>query len=575
MFLDPTLLDRLPREELVWLERATSRLEFLEEKQRCEKSLVEFVKAAWHIIEPGNEYVHGWHIATICDHLEAVTSGGIKRLLINVPPGHMKSLLVNVMWPSWEWGPKNLPHHRFVCTSHSQNLAIRDSTKMRRLVQSDWYQQRWGSRVKMTADQSAKSKFENTSSGFREAVAFESMTGVRGDRVTIDDPHSVDSANSDAMRASTIETFLEAVPTRLTNPKESAIVVIMQRLHEQDVSGIILEKSLGYEHLMLPMRFDESRRCSTSIGFVDERKEGELLFPERFPESVVSRDEATMGPYAVASQFQQSPAPRGGGIIKRDWWRLYDEEEAAAHGARDGAFPPMDFILASLDPAYTEKKENDLSALTIWGVWQHTARLSRAISDIAGERVVYDDAMDTAPVVMLMHAWQKRLPIHGPETTRQPWEDDLAFRRRQRENWGLVETVADACKKFKVDALLIEAKGPGISVGQSIKALHKYDDFSVRLVDPGHFDKVARAYAIQPIFSNGQVFAPDRSWADMVISQFESFPRGAHDDLVDSTTQALKFLRDAGLLRRTTEIANEIASELRHKKPSLRPVYEA
>jgi predicted phage terminase large subunit-like protein len=576
MLIDSAIIEKLPPSELQWLERATARLEFLESKQAAEDSLAEFICQAWHIVEPGAPYVHGWHIDAICDHLEAVTYGDLNRLLINVPPGMMKSLCLNVFWPAWEWGPRNIPHHRFVCTSHSQNLAIRDSTKMRRLVQSDWYQKRWGDRVKLTGDVNAKTKFENMATGFREAVAFESMTGVRGDRVTIDDPHSVDSAGSDAMRASTVDTFLEAVPTRLNNPKESAIVVIMQRLHEGDVSGVILDKGLGYEHLMLPMEFDPARKCYTSIGFEDPRtEEGELLFPERFPREVVERDKLVMGPYAVAGQFNQSPSPRGGGIIKREWWRLYDEEEAASHGVKDGAFPPMDFIVASLDPAYTEKKENDPSALTIWGVWQRTARLSRAISNIVGERVVYDDGMDTTPAVMLMHAWQKRLPIHGPELVRQTFETKEQFRQRQLEQWGLVEHVADACKRFKVDLLLIEAKASGISVAQSIKTLHRYDGFSVQLIDPGKADKIARAYAVQAVWSGGQVYAPDRSWADMVITQCESFPRAAHDDLVDSATQAIKHLRKIGLLQRSEEVANEMAIELRHRKPSLRPVYEA
>ena len=137
---------------------------------------------------------------------------------------------------------------RFLCASHSQSLAIRDSTKMRRLIQSEWYQSRWGDLVTLTGDQNAKTKFETTSMGFREAVAAGSITGSRGDIVIIDDPHSVEGAASDAMRASTIEWFLEAVPTRLNNPKKSAIVVIMQRLHEEDVSGVILNKSLGYDH---------------------------------------------------------------------------------------------------------------------------------------------------------------------------------------------------------------------------------------------------------------------------------------------------------------------------------------
>ena len=337
-------------------------MRFLEEKEAAEKSLVEYIKQAWHVVEPGQPYSHNWHIDLIAEHLEAITDevtiddAYYNRLLINIPPGHMKSLLVNVFWPSWEWGPRNMPHLRYVCTSHSQNLAIRDSTKMRRLIQSEWYQRRWGDRVTLTGDQNAKTKFENTATGFREAVAFESMTGVRGDRVIIDDPHSVDSAQSDAMRNSVIETFLEAVPSRLNNPSKSAIIVIMQRLHEEDVSGVILDKGLGYDHIMLPMRYEPSRAMPTMLGVEDPRREqGELLFPDRFPEEVVDRDEAVMGPYATAGQFQQSPEPRGGGVIKREWWQVWERE----------SYPPFDYVIASIDTAYTSKKENDPSAMIL------------------------------------------------------------------------------------------------------------------------------------------------------------------------------------------------------------------
>ena len=190
-------------------------------KRRAEKSLAAFIKQAWEVLEPSNPYVHGWHIDAIAMHLNAVTDGDITRLLVNIPPGHMKSLLVSVLWPAWLWGPRNQPHLRFLCVSHSQNLAIRDSTKMRRLITSDWYQENWGDRVKLTGDQNAKTKFENDRLGFREAVAAGSITGSRGDIVIIDDPHSVESAASDQMRASTIEWFLEAVPTRLNNPELS------------------------------------------------------------------------------------------------------------------------------------------------------------------------------------------------------------------------------------------------------------------------------------------------------------------------------------------------------------------
>jgi predicted phage terminase large subunit-like protein len=208
-----------------------------------------------------------------------------------------------------------------LATSHSLPLAVRDNLKARRLVQSEWYQSLWGDKVTLTGDQNAKTKFENTATGFRDAMAFKSLTGSRGDRVIIDDPLSVNSAGSEAEREGVNQDFLEAVPTRLNNPDRSAIVVVMQRLHERDVSGIILSKRLGYEHLMLPMEYEPERQCRTSIGFVDPRNEdGDLLFPARFPREVVERDKIPMGSYAVAGQFQQRPVPREGGLFKREWF---------------------------------------------------------------------------------------------------------------------------------------------------------------------------------------------------------------------------------------------------------------
>ena len=238
-------------------------------REKCFRYLPEFIRQAWHVVEPGQPYLHNWHVDLIANHLAAITDEMMidderyyNRILINVPPGTMKSLLVNVFWPAWEWGPRNMPHLRYVCASHSLNNAIRDSTKMRRLIASDWYQTMWP-HVKLTGDQNQKTKFENTSTGFRQALAIDGMTGARGDRVIIDDPHSVDSANSEAQRQSTIDTFKTAIPTRLNNPDKSAIITIMQRLHEEDVSGVILEEGLGYDHIMLPMEYDPDRAAPT------------------------------------------------------------------------------------------------------------------------------------------------------------------------------------------------------------------------------------------------------------------------------------------------------------------------
>lgn len=355
-------------------------------------SFAEFAKMAWHVLEPGTELKWGWSLDAICEHLEAVSNGEINRLLMNVPPGCMKSLLTGVLWPAWEWGPRNMPSKRYLSTAHKQDLAVRDNMKARRLIQSQWYQERWD--VKLTSDQNAKTKFENSETGFREAMSFTSMTGSRGDRVICDDPLSVDDANSEAALHAAEITFTEALPTRVNNDA-SAIVVIMQRLHDKDTSGIILKRELGYEHLCLPMRFEIERRCSTSIGFTDPRvKDGDLLFPERFSEKTVHQLEKNLGSYAAAGQLQQRPAPREGGMFKRHWFpviRAYPVgtrfirgwDLAATDGAGDytvgvkiGRMPNGRFVIADV-------QRDQLSAAGVEKLIKNTAMLDGYECDIS------------------------------------------------------------------------------------------------------------------------------------------------------------------------------------------------
>lgn len=519
------------------------------DKKNAEESLVEFVRQAWHVIEPGQPYVHGWHIDFIAEHLEAITDEIMiddeyyNRLLINIPPGTMKSLITNVFWPAWEWGPRNKPHLRYICAAHKvENLSARDSRRMRQLVTSDWYQKRWGDRVSLSRDQNEKMNFTNNASGFRIATAITSLTGLRGDRVIIDDPHSVDSAMSDTQRQSEIDTFLEAIPTRLNDPIKSAIIVIMQRLHEEDVSGVILDKQLGYDHIMLPMKYDPIRAMPTKLGLEDPREEeGELLFPARFPAEVVARDEAVMGPYATAGQFQQEPQPRGGGVIKRDWWQLWDND----------IFPPMDYIIASLDTAYTTKQENDPSALTIWGVFSQDVTAQANKSQDADGNIYFIERSfaQQHPKAIMLHAWQGRYELHE-----------------------LIERVLHSARKFKINKLLIENKAAGISVSQEIRRVYAGADFAVQLMDTGNQDKLARLYSVQHLFSEGLVYAPNRSWADMVIDQCTTFPKGKHDDLVDTVSQAMRYLRTTGLLQRSQEVQYDVEQDMRHTG-SLPPLY--
>ncbi|ULJ72961.1 hypothetical protein [Rhizobium gallicum] len=218
-------------------------------RARCQ-TLAGFVREAWHVLEPRAQYTHGWHIDAICQHLEAVTDGRINRLLINAPPGSSKSLLVSVMWQAWEWGPRGLSSMRYLTTSSNDGPVKRDTRKCRDLMLSDWYRSLW---PEVELNRTGETSFSNTKTGTREGVPFGSLTSQRGDRLVIDDPHSTETAESAADRLATTRKFREGAQNRLNDQEKSAIVVIMQRLHEEDVSGVIAEVGMEYVHLMLPM----------------------------------------------------------------------------------------------------------------------------------------------------------------------------------------------------------------------------------------------------------------------------------------------------------------------------------
>jgi hypothetical protein len=517
------------------------------DRKFCPKSLVTFIERAWKIVEPGQEYIHNWHIDFIAAHLEAITRGvmvddekAYNRLLINIPPGGMKSLLTNVFWPAWEWGPRRMPSMRFVCASHSLDLATRDSTKMRRLIQSDWYQERWGDVVQLTGDQNAKTKFENTRTGFRQAIAAGSITGARGDRVIIDDPLSVEDANSEAVRKSRAEWFEQAVPTRLNNPDRSAIVVIMQRLHEEDTSGIILEKQADeYDHIMIPMEYDPDRATPTMLGWEDPReKKGEPYFEARFPKHVIARDKKIMGSYAISGQYQQTPTPDDGGIIKRGMWQLWDNE----------MLPAFDYIMAAVDTAYTEKTENDYSAMTVWGVFSEdpVAEAARSGQSYLIERTY----KQPHPKVMMIYGWKERLEFSA-----------------------LVEKINATAKRFHIDRIIVENKAAGIPVASELRRLYSNKSYGVQLEDPGATDKVSRLYSVQHLFEEGLVYAPDKDWASDVIEQCVRFPKAKHDDLVDTVSMAMRYLRRTGQLQRAEEVQEDFDQERMHQGAPPPPLY--
>ena len=515
------------------------------ERAECEDSLYEFLRHAWRYIDPST-FTEGWPIMAIAEHLQAIVDGEIRRLIINIPPRMGKSTITSVAFPAWTWAQPtdsktSGPGVQFLHASYAQQLSLRDSVKCRRLIESPWYQDHWGERFKLTSDQNTKTRFDNNRAGSRLSTSVGSaLTGEGGSIIVVDDPNAAQEAFSEATIATTIEWWDSALSTRLNDPKTGCFVIIQQRLAEDDLTGHILSKDVGdWTHLCLPMKYEPERAFTTTIGWEDPRKKpGELLWPDRMGTTEVDILERQLGPFAAAGQLQQRPEPAGGGVIKRDWWQLWEEN----------AYPPMDFIVASLDTAYTTKQENDFSALTVWGVFSDVSNVAianRAIDREGQIQAVQRQYVEGAPKLMMMSAWQERLELHD-----------------------LVIKVAETCRKMRVDRLLIEDKAAGHSVAQEIRRLYGHEKWAVQLINPGAQDKLARLYSIQHLFAEGMIYSPDRQWSDMVITQTASFPKGKHDDLVDTVSMALRHLRDIGLLERATErIAGIEASRLHQGKP--------
>jgi predicted phage terminase large subunit-like protein len=531
-----------------WGDAALSR-----EVERLEASFYEFTKAAWSQFDPA-EFVDNWHLEDICDHMQAVAEGHISRLLLNEPPRTGKTAIISICFCAWVWaqrrkGPLLGPQVSFFYASYAEKLSLEHSVKCLRLIQSRWYQERWGDRFRMIRE--SQGHIENDKGGYRMASSVDARaTGYGADILVADDPHLVKEAESQDVREDTVKWWSETMPSRLNNRSTGAMIVVMQRVHEGDLSGAILASGNEYVHFCVPMSYVPCRHINawvddeikTFIGddcdevapgdiFWEDRRteEGELLWPGRFPASEVFKLERELGPYAYAGQYQQTPAPRSGGIIRRDWWRRWDKATAEKNGGVPTKYPAFEYILAALDTAYTEKEENDPSALSVWGVWR----------DPNGN-----------PMIFLMFCWTDRLMLHD-----------------------LVSRVGGDCKRFKIDRLIIEDKAAGHSVSQELARLFGSFDFGIELVNPrtGFIkspDKVARLQTVVHLFAEGLIYAPEKEWADEMINQCALVPRAVHDDLADTCSMALLYLRRAGWAVKKEERAFELEDETKYRPRS-------
>ena len=446
------------------------------DQELAARGLREFVRQAWPVVEPATEFVSGWHLDAICEHLEAVTRGQIHRLLISVPPRHMKSLAVSVFWPCWEWITH--PERRWLFCSYAAGLAIRDSVKCRRMVESPWYRRRWLDRFVLTSDQNEKSRFENDKAGYRIAIGVGgAATGEGGDRVVVDDPHNVREAESEIVRQSVLDWWDQVMSTRLNDPKRGAMVIVMQRVHENDLAGHVLQQG-GYEELKLPAEYEGSQQV-TSIGWRDPRTEpGELLWPERFGQEEVEALKRTMGSYAAAGQLQQRPAPAAGGILKRHWWKFYGE-----------APRPCSEVIQSWDCAFKDTRTSDFVVGQVWG--RHGAD-KYLLDQVRGR-------MDCPATIQAV----KRLSEKWPQTQAKLVED--------------------------------KANGPAVI------ATLKHEIVGLIAVNP-EGGKEVRAHAVSPQIEAGNVYLPDPTiapWIGGFLDECAAFPNGAYDDQVDAMSQAL------------------------------------
>jgi phage terminase large subunit-like protein len=544
-------------------------------KEDAEDDLLAYVRMMWPVLEPMQPLVEGWVLDLLCDVLMAITDKQIipPRVSINVPPGSTKSTLLNVLWPSWEWGPRNMPSTRYLSASYSSDVPIRDNLRFATVIKHPVYQQCWGDRVKVTRD--GAEWVQNDRTGWKMVTSVSGgTTGFRGDRLLLDDLNNPQTVESDTVRRTTIRFIREIMPDRLNNLDESAIINLQQRTHQNDATGTILEHGVGYTNVCVPMRFDPLRifpvvlRRDDDYNPVDvwidprsldadgnqlpglttndrgepavipgspmDRATGESCWPERFSEGALIALEKEKGAYAWNSQYQQYPGVRGGSIIRRDWWKLWKDDD----------YPDVGTVVVGLDTAVETKEVNDYTALTVWGAFEGPS----------GE-----------PLMMLMWAWRDRLPL--AEIVRQVFE--ICSGRAELRGAGRKASP-------KADYLLIEDKTQGRAVHDELLTLQGRNPWQTEMVKP-RGDKIARLTAVSHLFSGdatripdgkdangkdkfldvfhggGMIYAPDKDWAQAVIDEVADFPYSAHDDWTDTVSMVLGWVRQNGVVLRREE----------------------
>lgn len=479
------------------------------------RGLYNFIRKAWSEVE-SVPFVGGWHLEEVCAHLEAVSLGEIDRLIINIPPGMSKSLSVCVFWNVWDW--VYIPHpsdgvlgwRKFMYASFDATLSQRDALRAKELVESRWFQERWGELADPAkvehplgvatgqGKQDTAGIYHVTGGGYRFSTSTGGKaTGWHAHIQVVDDPTKPKDTEGGGAKTRTALNFAwnwwrNTMASRKADPKDFRRVIIMQRIHEDDLAGKCIAEG-GWVHLRLPMEYSSKSNCTcaycnegpciTPWGGDRRTEEGELLCPERFDAPAVAQTKKDMGAMVAAAQLDQSPTPAGGGILKRAWM-----------GKRWRELPEGIRLIQSWDCAF---KAEDSSSYVVGQVWGKKGANFYLIDEL-------------------------RARMDLPATIRA------------------VQTLTKKWPKARLKLVEDKANGPGVvqTLQGSISGLV--------LVNP-QGGKVARANAVAPFFEAGNVWLPEREWVEDYINELERFPMGAHDDRVDATSQAL--LRLSGKLR--------------------------
>lgn len=466
-----------------------------ESKQKLEASFAAFVRDAWNVVEPGIPLTWSRHYDVICEYLELAAKGEVRRLIVNVPPRTGKSTLITILWPAWIWTWN--PHCRFLGASYALTLSLEHSVKRRMLIESDWYQQRWGKSVNLVADQNEKSKYRNSAMGQMAATGTEgSATGFGGDILTLDDGMSVQQASSDAERNAKLNWIENTWWTRFNDPSTGVAVIVEQRMHEDDISGTELRKG-GWTHLCFPLvaydREDEEGVIAPSeyrlpkSGGTWTRKGGDVLMKDRFTRPVLEKLQSS--PMMYATQYQQTPAPMGGNIIRREWIQFYGGTDPQT-GVDDSALPrSFDAIVISVDASFNAKANSD--PVCIMAIGSSGAR--RYILEAQNARI---DEIETESRVIEM-----------------------------KKRWGS-------------EYVLVEDKANGPVIIRRLKRRIP----GVHAINPGA-SKTARLIACSGEWAALDWFLPRKApWVRAFMDQLLMFPNARHDDYVDAMTQAAAWL---------------------------------